>query len=240
MVKKYAPENHKKKLDRDAKVATEAKEKREKAKQERAEKRKLYAERAEQYFNEYQKHDLELIESKRSARKENAVFVEPEAKVLLVVRIKGILKLPPKPKKVLQLFRLLQINSGVFVIANKATKNMLKLINPYVAWGYPNRKTIRELIYKRGFGKSDGRRLPLSDNEIIEKELGKYGIICVEDLIHEIVTVGPNFKQANNFLWPFKLSSRKGGYELKRHSYNEGGASGNREEKINRFVQAMI
>lgn len=37
------------------------------------------------------------------------------------------------------------------------------------------------------------------------------GIICVEDLIHEIYTVGPAFKQANNFLWPFKLSSAKVG-----------------------------
>ena len=34
---------------------------------------------------------------------------------------------------------------------------------------------------------------------------GKFGIICVEDLIHEIFTVGPHFKMANNFLWHFKV-----------------------------------
>lgn len=39
------------------------------------------------------------------------------------------------------------------------------------------------------------------------QNLGKYGIICIEDLVHEIFTVGPNFKAVNNFLWPFKLSS---------------------------------
>ena len=39
--------------------------------------------------------------------------------------------------------------------------------------------------------------------------LGKYNIICVEDLVHEIVTCGPNFKAATNFLWPFKLSAPK-------------------------------
>jgi hypothetical protein len=38
------------------------------------------------------------------------------------------------------------------------------------------------------------------------QSLGKYGITCIEDLIHEIFTVGPAFKQASNFLWPFKLS----------------------------------
>lgn len=41
---------------------------------------------------------------------------------------------------------------------------------------------------------------------LVIQALGKYGIICVEDLIHEILTVGPHFKEANNFLWPFKLA----------------------------------
>ena len=36
---------------------------------------------------------------------------------------------------------------------NKATVNMLRRVEPYVAWGYPNLKTVRELLYKRGFGK---------------------------------------------------------------------------------------
>ena len=39
--------------------------------------------------------------------------------------------------------------------------------------------------------------------------LGKHNIICIEDLVHEIYTVGPAFKQASNFLWPFKLSAAK-------------------------------
>lgn len=30
---------------------------------------------------------------------------------------------------------------------------MLQRVEPYIAWGYPNQKTVRELIYKRGFGK---------------------------------------------------------------------------------------
>lgn len=41
----------------------------------------------------------------------------------------------PRPRKVLQLFRLRQINNGVFVKLNKATLNMLKIAEPYVAWG---------------------------------------------------------------------------------------------------------
>jgi hypothetical protein len=36
--------------------------------------------------------------------------------------------------------------------------------------------------------------------------LGSKNILCVEDLIHEILTVGPAFKEASNFLWPFKMN----------------------------------
>merc|ERR1711924_525138 len=42
-----------------------------------------------------------------------------------------------------------------------------------------------------------------------------YGIMCMEDLIHEIYTVGPHFREANNFLWPFKLRPAKGGQAKK-------------------------
>lgn len=65
----------------------------------------------------------------------------------------SINKVAPKVRKVLQLFRLRQINNGVFVKLNKATVNMLRIAEPYITWGYPNVKSIRELIYKRGYVK---------------------------------------------------------------------------------------
>ncbi|CAG8797766.1 24694_t:CDS:2, partial [Racocetra persica] len=100
--------------------------------------------------------------------------------------------IPPKPRKILQLLRLLQINNGVFVRLTKATKQMLQLVTPYVAYGEPNLKSVSELIYKRGYAKVNKQRIPITDNAIIEQNLGKFGIICIEDLVHEIYTVGPN------------------------------------------------
>lgn len=118
---------------------------------------------------------------------------------------------------------------------------MIKMVEPFVTFGYPTRHTIRKLIYARGYGKVNRSRIPLTDNSIINGELGKYGIVCVEDLINEIATCGPHFKEANNFLWPFKLSSPLGGFEIKRHSFAQGfGAFGNREELINRLVAKMM
>jgi large subunit ribosomal protein L7e len=118
---------------------------------------------------------------------------------------------------------------------------MIKMVEPFITYGYPSRQTISKLVYKRGCGKVQRRRLPLTDNSIIEGELGKHGIACIEDLIHEVVTCGPKFKEANNFLWPFKLSSPLGGFEIKRHSFAQGfGAFGNREELINSVVKKMM
>lgn len=69
---------------------------------------------------------------------------------------------------------------------------------------------------------------------------GKRNIICVEDLIHEIFTVGEHFKQASNFMWPFKLNSPNGGWTKKANHFVEGGDFGNREDKINALLQRMI
>jgi large subunit ribosomal protein L7e len=107
----------------------------------------------------------------------------------------------PKPRKVLTLLRLRQLQNGVFIKLNKAPVQMLRLVEPYITYGYPSKESVSKLIYKRGYFKEDGARIPIQNNEQIEKHLGKYGIICIEDLIHEIANCGPHFKQANNFLW---------------------------------------
>ncbi len=46
---------------------------------------------------------------------------------------------------------------------------MMRVVEPYIAWGYPNLKTVRELIYKRGYGKVNKDRIPLTDNAVVEK-----------------------------------------------------------------------
>ena len=74
---------------------------------------------------------------------------------------------------------------------------------------------------------------------LIARSLGKYGIFCMEDLIHEIYTIRKHFKEANNFLWPFKLSSPRGGMKNKTSHFVEGGDAGDREDQINRLIRRM-
>merc|ERR1711997_1018675 len=117
---------------------------------------------------EYQDQERDEIRLRREARKEGNYYVPADPKLAFVMRIRGINKVSPKVKKVLQLFRLRQINNGVFIKLNKATINMLRICEPYITWGPVN-----------------------TSNDLVEETLGRHGIICVEDMIHEIATVGP-------------------------------------------------
>ncbi|MXQ80196.1 hypothetical protein E5288_WYG006450 [Bos mutus] len=184
--------------------------------------RKLIYEKAKHYHKEYRQMYRTEIRMARMARKAGNFYVPAEPKLAFVIRIRGINGVSPKVRKVLQLLRLRQIFNGTFVKLNKASINMLRIVEPYIAWGYPNLKSVNELIYKRGYGKINKKRIALTDNALIARSLGKYGIICMEDLIHEIYTVGKRFKEANNFLWPFKLSSPRGGMKKKTTHFVEG------------------
>jgi large subunit ribosomal protein L7e len=195
--------------------------------------------RAEKYAKEYRAAELDVVRKKRVARKAGNFYVAPEPKVAVLIRIKGINAVAPKVKKVLQLFRLRQINNAVFVKINKATLNMIRLIEPYIAWGYPTQKTVSEMCYKRGHGKVNKSRIRLQHNGPIVEVLGDKGIICIEDVIHEIFTCGENFKAVSNFLWPFKLNSPNGGWNKKTNHFQEGGDFGNRELYINKLIASM-
>jgi len=201
--------------------------------------RKVIFKRAEKYVKEYRDNEKALVRARRQAKNNGNYFIEDMPKVLLVVRVRGIMRVAPKTRKILQLLRLRQLNNATFMKVNFATMTMLQAIEPYVTYGKPSLKTISELVYKRGFGKVNKQRIPLTHNKIIADALGKHDIICMEDIIHEIHTCGPAFKEVNNFLWPFKLSNPLGGWKNKGIHFAEGGDAGNREELINKLVQKM-
>lgn len=239
-IESSAPENHKKKLERDQKAAADLKTQRETQAKKMQENKAYYLEQGRKHWEAFEQEQKNVVKAKRDAKAASSIYVTAQPKFFLVVRTKGLNKVPPKEKKILQLFRLRQLHNAVFIRNNKATLTMLRRIEPYVTYGYPSRRIIKFMIYKRGYGKINGQRIPLTNNLIVEQGLGQYGIKCVEDIIHEILTCGPHFKEANNFLWPFKLTSPKGGMEKKRHAYLEGGVFGPREEFINEFVERMI
>jgi len=237
-----APESVLKKQATQAKIAADAKAASVAAKAKKKADKKAFMENAAKYEAEYKETEQKLVENRRAAKAKGGFYVPAEPKVALVIRIRGIIGVSPKAKKVMQLFRLRQIHNGSFVRLNEATIRMLRLIEPYVTYGYPTKATIEKLIWKRGYAKLNKQRIPIAENAVIEAGLGQYGIRCVADLVHELVTVGPHFKQANNFVWPFKLSSPLGGFSRKTKllHFLEGGEAGARGEEINKLVKRML
>ena len=73
----------------------------------------------------------------------------------------------------------------------------------------------------------------------IWQALGKYNIICIEDIVHEIASIGKHFKEAASFLWPFALNKPEAGLKGVKALYKQGGDTGNREDKINELISKM-
>jgi large subunit ribosomal protein L7e len=89
----------------------------------------------------------------------------------------------------------------------------LKAFDAYLAYGYLTNKSVVELVHRRSYANIAGVRKPLSDNLAVETALGDKGILCLNDLSHEIFNVGPNFNDALKMLCTFKLSAPVGNYE---------------------------
>ncbi|XP_075073361.1 ribosomal protein uL30-like [Mixophyes fleayi] len=160
-------------------------------------------------------------------------------RLAFVVRITDVQGVSQHVFRVLKTLRLGKIFSGTFVKLTPESVKMLQIVEPYVAWGFPNLKSVRELILKRGHTVLKGKKLALTDNNMIEEQLGRFGIICLEDVIHELYSAGNNFTQVNRFLCPFELSiARHAGINRKGY-LSEVGDPGSRGVSINQLIRKL-
>lgn len=176
------------------------------------------------------RYELRLIRQAKRPQKKDTLPLEK--KLIIAVRVGGSKNLHEHPLEALKLLRLKKAHSAVLLTQNRTTLELLKLAEPYVTWGYPNTETVRELIFKRGQTKIDGKKVALN-NAVVEEHLGELGIICIEDVIHEILATTKNFKTVNAFLWNFQLSPPAGGWNKRR-------AIGPCGEKINALLRRAV
>ncbi|XP_076873467.1 60S ribosomal protein L7-like 1 [Brachyhypopomus gauderio] len=199
--------------------------------------RPLKFKRLEEFCKESKRKHRDDTRIKRNQRRPPPPLPPAKNRLAFAVRIREIRGVSPRVKTVIQMLRLRKIFSGVFLKVSKTSINMLKTVEPYVAWGFPNLKSVRELILKRGQMKIEKRRIPLTDNTVIEEHLGHCGIICLEDLIHEIYSAGKNFRMVNRSLWPFALSVPRHSARDKAGLLKDMGQPGPRAEDINRIIR---
>merc|ERR1711881_607272 len=158
-VERPVPENQRKKQERDTKLASALQKAREDRRKAAASKKQMWLDHGKASWEAHVAAEKKQVDENRKANAEGKIFVPAQPKVALVVRIKGINKMTPKCRLVLRLLRLRQINNAVFLKINKATLNMFKKVEAYVTFGFPNRKTVEQLVYKRGYGKINKQRV---------------------------------------------------------------------------------
>lgn len=82
---------------------------------------------------------------------------------------------------------------------------MLKIVEPFVCYGFPTVGTVRELVFKKGYAILGGKKVNIETNKLVEDNLGSHGVICLEDMIHELSSVGDKFEYVAKFLGPFQV-----------------------------------
>uniref|UniRef100_A0A0K8TP19 Putative ribosomal protein n=1 Tax=Tabanus bromius TaxID=304241 RepID=A0A0K8TP19_TABBR len=198
--------------------------------------------RAESFIMPVIKAERTKNRAKRVVLKKNALKTEdPDQKLLLVYRHCGKWIADEKTLKILRTLGLPYVRQAVFLRNNKENNFLLRLVEPYVTYGYPTITTIRELIFKHGYVTIDGKSTTISSNTMIEEHLGHLGVICLEDIINEIFTVGQNFNAVTRFLNSFQLRKPRDDFQNKvSKKYGKGGEYGNRKEAINSLIARCL
>ncbi|KAJ6238491.1 60S ribosomal protein L7 [Anaeramoeba flamelloides] len=167
---------------------------------------------------------------------------EDEGKLIFAIRVKvqNASQMHTKVFKILKLLRLNKFHSGVFLRLTKATHQLLHLVSPYVVYGFPSTLSVRNLIFKRSYILKNGEKTALSSNKLVSERLGKFDIICIEDLVSQIVERREYFNKCTQFLLPFKLNFERDFYKnlLRKHGIQKI-KYGNINERINDIIKQM-
>ncbi|CAL6093250.1 Ribosomal_protein L7 [Hexamita inflata] len=151
---------------------------------------------------------------------------EGSVQPILVIRQLHPFKTSPKVEQMLKLLRLEKQYDAVFVRGDAKTLKILTLLQDFVAFGYLKTETIRDLIYKRGCFSTNGMRVKISDNVVIEEQLGSLDIICMEDLVFELEKCSEKFSKINGFFSVFQLQGTE--------------AKFGKVDKMDEFVRTLV
>ncbi|ORX58102.1 ribosomal protein L30p/L7e [Hesseltinella vesiculosa] len=135
---------------------------------------------------------------------------EDNDKLILVVRLDDASskrKMHPQVKKTLTSLGLDRLHAAVFVRQSKQMSEQLAVVKPYIFMGSPSLPSVRSLVMKRAHTLKDGQRVPVTDNTMVEDALSDVGVICVEDIIHELMQGDKEtFDKITEYLAPFHLN----------------------------------
>ncbi len=59
---------------------------------------------------------------------------------------------------------------------------------------------MKTIIQRRGFCKVANEYVPIKSNALVEEQLGDKGLICIDDLVTQLVRGGEHFKDVLHFV----------------------------------------
>jgi len=153
--------------------------------------------------------------------------------LLIIVRLKRNEDVHPEFRDIMKKWYLNRMYQAVFKRKTPELLEQLMRLGDFVTYGCPSPQAVRDLLHRRGkritFDENGkGLKVPLTDNRMVEDALGEYDIICVEDLVEEIVNVGPAFERCMKFLATFSVTPPKSRRWNYKRQFRDGGDWGYR------------
>lgn len=179
------------------------------------------------------KSEKALIVRNRKQR----IDIPCDGRLLFAIRLHVSVHAANPIKKALHKLRLFERYTGVFLRADEETSNLLKVAEPFIAFGSPSSEMVSKLIHKRARIQRGGDEVILKDNTYVEESLGAQDILCIDDLIYEIGQVTDKFEVASKFLRPFKLNPPK--EKFSKTPKIKGGDFGNWQDNIDQLIDSM-
>jgi len=153
--------------------------------------------------------------------------------LLLIVRLKDNEDVNPEFRMIMRKWYLNHMCQAIFKRKTEQVLENLQRLGRFVTYGAPSPEAVRDLLHRRGKHitwdeNGKGVKVPITDNRMVEDALGDYDIICVDDLVEEIVHVGPAFDKCMKFLATFSVTPQKGKKWNYRRQFRDGGDWGYR------------
>ncbi|KAG9157367.1 hypothetical protein Leryth_005019 [Lithospermum erythrorhizon] len=101
----------------------------------------------------------------------------------------------------------------VFAKADQTLMRILRKLRPYVDYGHLSLETIKFMIHNAAAIVVDNIRITRFTNEpaLVEQAFGQYNIFTIEDIVNEIVNLGPHFEDVTKTIVPIPLDKSSHG-----------------------------
>eukprot|EP00371_Babesia_bovis_P001369 XP_001610016.1 hypothetical protein [Babesia bovis T2Bo] len=126
------------------------------------------------------------IKRTKALEKKPKVYAKQPYNLLFVIRNKRSVE-STALRSTLRVMGLWHYGSGRFFSNSESSLRDLDLVKPFVFYGTPTLKNVRNLLHKRGTVRLDnGADTLISGNSVVEDHLGDTGLLCVADVVDAI------------------------------------------------------